>query len=192
MQIINKFNKGKKTFFTILRIFFIETKITSPGNNCTHGLAKSFMASDVDKPSLSLCKGFITNVVKRIDSHNRIKTDKVKIRHREFENTVRKEYTQKNLHLKHSNTMYSDLIQQRTISTNRKKVITPRQQVEKLVSDAANFDKTMEAERSQPPVRKKGRIVLNKTLLMNHLKVISPIRFLFFCSSNLYSSDRVF
>ena len=139
------------------------------------------MASDVDKPSLSLCKGFITNVVKRIDSHNRIKTDKVKIRHREFENTVRKEYTQKNLHLKHSNTMYSDLIQQRTISTNRKKVITPRQQVEKLVSDAANFDKTMEAERSQPPVRKKGRIVLNKTLLMNHLKVISsPIRFLFF------------
>lgn len=148
------------------------------------------MASDVDKPSLSLCKGFITNVVKRIDSHNRITTDKVKIRHREFENTVRKEYTQKNLYLKHSNTMYSDLIQQRTISTNRKKVITPRQQVEKLVSDAANFDKTMEAERSQPPVRKKGRIVLNKTLLMNHLKVISPIRFLFFCSSNLYSSDK--
>ena len=133
------------------------------------------MASDVDKPSLSLCKGFISNVVKRIDSHNRIETDKVKIRHREFENIVRKEYTQKNLHSRHSNTMYSDLIQQRTISTNRKKVITPRQQVEKLVSDAANFDKAMEAERSQPSVRKKGRIILNKTLLMNHLKVISPM-----------------
>ena len=143
------------------------------GNNCTHGLAFSFMASDIDKPSLTLCKGFISNVVKRINSHNHIETDKEKIRHREFENTVRKKYTLKNLHSRHSNTMYSDLIQQKTISTNRKKVITPRQQVEKLVSDAANFDKAMKAERSQPPVRKKGRIVLNKTLLMNHLKVIT-------------------
>ncbi|XP_057307724.1 putative autophagy-related protein 11 [Hydractinia symbiolongicarpus] len=143
---------------------------------------------DVDKsgrgnsPALAVNKVFAKNILKQIGDHNRIKSHKETVDHRKFENSERKKHTQKNLKpFSPLKTMYSDYVAEEKEIEGKKlkrKIITPFEQVKKLVTDAAEFDQSKSSQEEMPHkmlqsrriALKSNRITLDKRLLNNHLK----------------------
>ena len=153
-------------------------------------------------PSLVLNKNFANNVIKRYHFFNEAKTERDTKSHRKFENVIRKQHTHKKLSLSEKATMYSDFVAEANndnfskIEINKakkgRKIISPFQQVQKLIYDAAKFndeheedDKFQESKQNQnfinttiitnenkKPVRR-SRINVDKTMLTNYLKVFN-------------------
>lgn len=172
-------------------------------NRRENRLMQRIMAhQDVDKsgrgnsPALAVNKVFAQNILKQIGDHNRIKSHKETVDHRKFENSERKKHTQKNLKpFSPLKTMYSDYVSgEKEIGTKKlkRKIITPFEQVKKLVTDAAEFDQSKSFQEEMPHKKlqhrrialKSNRITLDKRLLNNHLKV-SKNYILWSCATNL-------
>ena len=125
--------------------------------------------------SVTVNKIFVVNTLKQVDVHNRIKTNQDSKLLRKFQNEERKKHTLKNLDkFSAQKTLYSDflgLAVRRKASRKRRSttIITPLEQVKKIVIDAAEFDE--EQENMLNRVVRKPRFSLDKTLLKNHLQV---------------------
>ncbi|XP_012558838.2 ankyrin repeat domain-containing protein 12 [Hydra vulgaris] len=142
-------------------------------------------------PNLVLNKNFASNVVTRYHNFNEAQTERETKAHREFENLVRKQHTNKKLSRSEIGTLYSDLISEDNNAKDelcslkkKKRIISPFQQVQKLVSDAAKFnDEHEEGDQlkknqlvnstntnNAKAVVRKSRINVDKTMLRNYLK----------------------
>lgn len=123
--------------------------------------------------TLTVNKVFIVNTLKQVDDHNRIKDNQESKLLRKFQNEQRKKLTLKNLNrFSAGRTLYSDLIfvasKKRKRLAKRMKIISPLDQVKKLVSDAAEYDVTH--QKIMKRMVHKPRVTLDKTLLKNHLR----------------------
>ena len=140
--------------------------------------------STESSPSLTVNKTFVVNALKQATDHNRYKTNQESKFLRKFQNEQRKKHTVKNLNstFQPRKTLYSDTIDAAgappPVQKNEKgnKIITPFQQVQKLVTAAAEFDAMNDPNAAPAPrvVRKPKpqgpRVVVDKTLLRNHLR----------------------
>ena len=142
--------------------------------------------SGTDSPNNILNKTFARNILKQADDHNRIKSDKESTQHRKFINIERKKHTIKNLNKKFGipKTMYSDFISSSSdviIQGNlkaKKKVITPFDQVRKLVTDAAEFEQkaVQQEEQDEEFDSTSGSDISFRRNLVVKKKVITPFQ----------------
>jgi len=143
-------------------------------------------------PKLNLNKRFAKSLFRQLGSHNKKKEEKEAKSLRTFVKEERKKQTKRNISVDNElkTTMYSDFVAPPTTTEKdqrkvKKKIISPFEQVQKLVTDAAIFDKahdindlaskrivnkTLLEQRVVEKPMKRNRITLDKTLLKNHLR----------------------
>lgn len=140
------------------------------------------MSKSSTSSPLKLNRTFAKNVIKYTDDNNRITSNIQQTNQRKFVNEERKKHTKLQLSAegrssKQGKTMYSDYVTEKLAEKSQKKgIIHPLEQMKKLVKDAAEFDNAMSEKEIQKLSgtlipSKRPRMILDKTLLHNHLKV---------------------
>lgn len=133
--------------------------------------------------SLTVNKRFVVNTLKQVDDHNRIKTNQNSKLLRKFQNEERKKHTLKNLKkFSAQKTLYSDFFEvslgckkTKGNARGRAKIITPLEQVKRLILEAPSDFRLGQNGHQQPPenmlrVVRKSRFSIDKTLLKNHMR----------------------
>lgn len=127
--------------------------------------------------TLTVNKRFFVNTLKQVDDHNRYRINQESKTLRKFQNEERKRHTIKNLqHFSPQKTLYSDFFEvslnsKKKLKQGRVKVITPLEQVKKLLDSPSDNDiESANKETNMSRVVKKSRFSIDKTLLNNHLK----------------------
>jgi len=139
------------------------------------------MSKSSTSSPLKLNRTFAKNIIKHTDDNNRITSNIQQTNQRKFVNQERKKHTKLQLSsegksTKQGKTMYSDYVTEKlSEKTQKKGIIHPLEQMKKLVKDAAEFDNTMSEKEIQKLSgtfipSKRPKIILDKTVLHNHLK----------------------